>query len=127
MGGFAFREVCWVGRTENTAKIDGKYGESIRKKNFLVGHFPKILLPFVFRCGRFGSALMSVGRCISAIGFDRPRRDTSHSLVHYGGCAWGTFACAGSGIRRSVNLCTAATHVFDSKWGAAQEMDTKAC
>jgi len=42
-----------------------------------------------------------------------------HGFVLYGGCAWGTLACAGSGIRRSVNLCTAASYLFDSMWGAA--------
>ncbi|MNM87585.1 hypothetical protein D3C81_997730 [compost metagenome] len=36
-------------------------------------------------------------------------------LACFGGCTWGTFACAGTCIvRRSVNPCTAATQLFDS-------------
>jgi hypothetical protein len=33
----------------------------------------------------------------------------------YGGCAWGTFGCAGFVCDRSVNPCTAATHSFDGE------------
>jgi len=34
---------------------------------FLVGHFPKILLPPFSRCGRWGCDLVSAGRCSSTI------------------------------------------------------------
>lgn len=41
-------------------------------------------------------------------------RDDTQGMTVYGGCAWGTLACAGFCVRRSVNPCTAATFLFDS-------------
>ena len=59
----------------------------------------------------------------SATGFDRPNRSWHASaairtvgtffvsaVLIYGGCAWGTFVCAGFLDPRSVNPRTAATH-----------------
>jgi hypothetical protein len=41
-------------------------------------------------------------------------RDDIQRITVHGGCVWGTFACAGFCVRRSVNPCTAATIPFDS-------------
>jgi hypothetical protein len=104
----------------------GSAGRKIGFNPFLVGRFPKILPAPVFRCGHFFRVLVSVGRCTSTIGFDRPQRYTARITVH-GGCAWGTLACAGFCVRRSVNPCTAATIPFDSGLAVAPIENTAQC
>ncbi len=89
--------------------------QEIRCSLFLVVHFPNILSPHFFRCGRLGCILVSAGRCCSAIGFDRQRRYYAYGLPSMAAVRAGTLACAGTCIvRRSVNPCTAATLLFDS-------------
>lgn len=75
---------------------------------FLVGRFRNILPRCSNGCDGAGRVLVSAGRCRSTTGFDRPTTQVSVTAL-YGGCAWGTFVCAGVSGDRSVNPCIAAS------------------
>jgi hypothetical protein len=72
----------------------------------------------------------------SANGFGRPisKRRNSASITNagvfftlavpcYGGCAWGTFGCAGFRLPWSTNLRTAVTHSFGRERGSSFQVN----
>ncbi|VVQ12283.1 hypothetical protein PS914_05338 [Pseudomonas fluorescens] len=72
----------------------------------------------------------------SATGFGRPisKRRNSASITTagaffvpavpcYGGCAWGTFGCAGFRLPRSTNLRTAVTNSFGRERGSSFQVN----
>lgn len=72
----------------------------------------------------------------SATGFGRPisKRRNSASITNagvffalavpcYGGCAWGTFGCAGFRLPWSTNLRTAVTHSFGRERGSSFQVN----
>ncbi|MBK5010492.1 hypothetical protein IAE33_002352 [Pseudomonas sp. S60] len=91
----------------------------IRLWPFRVGRFPKILRGPVFRCGRFFGVLVSVGRCISTTGFDRPMT-TKHAVLPMAAVC-GAPRVRRFGLHRSVNLHTAATTCLTASAGRSIE------
>ena len=70
-------------------------GRNIRFKGFLVGRFPKILLRPIFHC--------SLAEMRFSLGVSLHNNDAALTgwmvivmAALYGGCTWGTLACAGT-------------------------------